>query len=294
MVPSIFRQSENDTVSSLVTKGEAFVLTCTLFETVVRWTIGCKLLQHNDKQIVVQESPEDFSDKPCEEKAELERVIPTGEEEEIPHNDLLINTTYESKEQTYFQNQNLNFLANKLIWFLGLITVPIWAAMIALVVGLIPPVKALFFHSVYFSSPPLNFVIQAMKMLGSTFTPLILLILGAQIGDGPDFTKSKLSVLQMISILTQRLLLIPLLLSVGIIHFLFGEFLGVIPDHTMRFVLMVTFAMPTAVTLVLIAQIDNFMVNEMSTLCFFMYLCSTLTMTFFICLTLMLLEGSGS
>lgn len=151
LVPTIFLQkfakmlvcllislnSDEDTVQTLVTKGEAYVLFYTLFESLLRWTLAYKLLQNDE--------PVSFTETEPSNKLMPEILLTRQQYQEIPDNV----KTFEDKSKIWQ-------LIKKVKSFLSKLTNPMWASVFAILVG-ITPMKSLFYESGtnLFSSQPI-------------------------------------------------------------------------------------------------------------------------------------------
>jgi len=109
-----------------------------------------------------------------------------------------------------------------------------------------------------------------------------MIVLGANLADGPSSAKLSKSLLFCVSI--SKLVLLPLC---GLAFTMFLTWLGVLPDDpVLKFVLMIEGATPSAMSLVILCQTTGGGEKEMSSLQFWVYISSALTLTLFMTLFL--------
>jgi predicted permease len=181
---------------------------------------------------------------------------------------------------------------------------PIWASVIAMVVGLIVPLDALLFVLNYsgdgdstsssFSSSwssswssaasddalvsaPLGFVADVVSLFGSTVVPLALVMLGGRIAHGPTQSEH-LNYATMLVMCMCRLLMIPAVLSGLVVLLVKSGLLGT-EDRLLLLVLMLESATPTAINLIIMAVHHGAHVEELGSFMFLVYLGSVFTIT---------------
>ncbi|KAI8538977.1 hypothetical protein RHMOL_Rhmol09G0145400 [Rhododendron molle] len=152
---------------------------------------------------------------------------------------------------------------------------PTIASLLAIIVGMVPQIKALFFRD----DAPLSFISDSLEILAGAMVPSVMLILGGMLAEGPN--DSKLGLRTMIGITVVRLLVLPLL-GIGIValadklHFLVDG------DQMYRFVLLLQYTTPSAILLGAIASLRGYAVSEASSLLFWQHICALFSLSLYI------------
>lgn len=152
---------------------------------------------------------------------------------------------------------------------------PTIASLLAIIVGMVPQIKALFFGA----DAPLSFISDSLEILAGAMVPSVMLILGGMLAEGPN--ESKLGLRTMIGITMVRLLVLPLL-GIGIValadklHFLVDG------DQMYRFVLLLQYTTPSAILLGAIASLRGYAVSEASSLLFWQHICALFSLSLYI------------
>ncbi|XP_058184628.1 protein PIN-LIKES 2 isoform X2 [Rhododendron vialii] len=152
---------------------------------------------------------------------------------------------------------------------------PTIASLLAIIVGMVPQIKALFFGG----DAPLSFISDSLEILAGAMVPSVMLILGGMLAEGPN--ESKLGLRTMIGITVVRLLVLPLL-GIGIValadklHFLVDG------DQMYRFVLLLQYTTPSAILLGAIASLRGYAVSEASSLLFWQHVCALFSLSLYI------------
>lgn len=152
---------------------------------------------------------------------------------------------------------------------------PTIASLLAIIVGMVPQIKALFFRD----DAPLSFISDSLEILAGATVPSVMLILGGMLAEGPN--ESKLGLRTMIGITVVRLLVLPLL-GIGIValadrlHFLVDG------DQMYRFVLLLQYTTPSAILLGAIASLRGYAVSEASSLLFWQHICALFSLSLYI------------
>ncbi|KAL4365279.1 hypothetical protein AHAS_Ahas07G0090200 [Arachis hypogaea] len=142
---------------------------------------------------------------------------------------------------------------------------PTIASLLAIFIGMIPQLKALFFGF----DAPLLFITDSLEILGGAMVPSVMLVLGGMLAEGPN--ESKLGLRTTIGIIVARLLVLPLL-GIGIVTLSDKlNFLGE-PDAMFRFVLLLQYTTPSAILLGAIASLRGYAVSEASALLFWQHI----------------------
>lgn len=152
---------------------------------------------------------------------------------------------------------------------------PTIASLLAIIVGMVPQIKALFFRD----DAPLSFISDSLEILAGAMVPSVMLILGGMLAEGPN--ESKLGLRTMIGITVVRLLVLPLL-GIGIValadrlHFLVDG------NQMYRFVLLLQYTTPSAILLGAIASLRGYAVSEASSLLFWQHICALFSLSLYI------------
>lgn len=160
-------------------------------------------------------------------------------------------------------------------WHLGeVFTPPTTAAMLALFVGAVPPVKRLFFGP----GAPLRLLRETIGIVGQALIPSMMLVLGGNLSKGPG--KSEMGWQTVVAVAVTRLVVLP---CVGIAVVLGADRAGMLPadDPLFRFVLLLQFAMPTAINVGTVAALHGVGEVESSIILFWEYLLAPATMMVF-------------
>lgn len=152
-----------------------------------------------------------------------------------------------------------------------LLSPPIVAAFAGIVIGLVPPLRALFVAE----AAPLGILIETADLLGQAVIPCALLLLGANLAEAPRRPVIPLRVLT--GVVWGRLILMPLFGGVYAVT-LFK--LGLTPDDPMfLLVLMLESAVPPATNLIVMCQLHGKGVMAMSRILVVTYLVAVVTLT---------------
>lgn len=164
---------------------------------------------------------------------------------------------------------------------------PTIAVMCGVLVGFIEPLHWLFFGtpssstSSSSSSPglqfiPFGFISSGMEMIGTAAVPCSMLYLGANLSEGPSSAKLPFRVT--LGVIVAKLIVLPLL-GVALV-FALSHFHILPDDPVLKFVLMLEGATPSAMSLPILCQSSGCGgEKEMSSLQFYVYISSALTLT---------------
>ncbi|KAG4137584.1 hypothetical protein ERO13_D07G080200v2 [Gossypium hirsutum] len=152
---------------------------------------------------------------------------------------------------------------------------PLTATVLAIVIGIIPQIKA----TVFGSDAPLDFITDSLAMISNGMVPAVMLVLGGMLWEGPN--ESKLGLRTTIGIVVARLLILPLA-GIGIIY-LADKWNCLIADDAMyRFVLLMQYATPSAILLGAIASLRGYAVGEASALLFWQHVFGLVSISVYI------------
>ncbi|KAF7133390.1 hypothetical protein RHSIM_Rhsim09G0100700 [Rhododendron simsii] len=152
---------------------------------------------------------------------------------------------------------------------------PTIASLLAIIVGMVPQIKALFFGG----DAPLSFISDSLEILAGAMVPSVMLILGGMLAEGPN--ESKLGLRTMIGITVVRLLVLPLL-GIGIVALADKLRFLVDGDQMYRFVLLLQYTTPSAILLGAIASLRGYAVSEASSLLFWQHICALFSLSLYI------------
>ncbi|KAK6921651.1 Membrane transport protein [Dillenia turbinata] len=141
---------------------------------------------------------------------------------------------------------------------------PTIASLLAIVIGLVPQLKAFVFGY----DAPLSFVTDSLEILAGAMVPSVMLILGGMLSEGPN--DSTLGLRTTIGITVARLLLLPLL-GIGVVALAEKLNFAVMGDEMFRFVLLLQYTTPSAILLGAIAGLRGYAVQEASALLFWQH-----------------------
>ncbi|KAF8378638.1 hypothetical protein HHK36_029987 [Tetracentron sinense] len=141
---------------------------------------------------------------------------------------------------------------------------PTIASLLAIIVGMVPQLKAFFFGD----DSPLSFFTDSLEILAGAMVPSVMLILGGMLAEGPN--DSKLGIRTTIGIIVARLLVLPLL-GIGVVAFADKMNFLVDGDQMYRFVLLLQYTTPSAILLGAIASLRGYAVSEASALLFWQH-----------------------
>lgn len=271
----------------------------------IRWSYGYQLLQKRDdddtstiayEEVVVpviSSSYHSFSNNASTsasinsgsddtEGEETEYLSTTGKRDGMPSRQLSsvtisVDESSSLLPQTNKTNNNKQISANDNIFQIiikkitGFMSPPLYAAVIALFVGL-TPLKGLFFDKQYFLYPSFT---KAIESCGKAAVPLILTCLGAQLvsiskSQNPPSPEMKKPVATAIAI---RMCLMPfLVVPIVVLFVIYGaQFSSLAADPVFITMMIVLGCTPTAINLVQITQVNNVFEEEMLRMLFWSY-----------------------
>ncbi|XAR72278.1 hypothetical protein NMG60_11018862 [Bertholletia excelsa] len=159
---------------------------------------------------------------------------------------------------------------------------PTIASLLAIIIGMVPQMKALFFRY----DAPLSFITDSLRILAGAMVPSVMLVLGGVLAEGPN--ESKLGVETTIGIIVARLFVLPLI-GIGTVTLADRLHLLVPGDDMYKFVLLLQYTTPSVILLGAMASLRNYAVREASALIFWQHLCAVLSLSLnlFICFILL-------
>lgn len=151
---------------------------------------------------------------------------------------------------------------------------PTIASLLALTVGTVPALKEI----VYGYDAPLSFITDALEILAGAVVPLVMLVLGGMLAEGPN--DSALGIRTTVGIIVARLLVLPLV-GIGVVTLADKLHLLIQGDQMYRFVLLLQYTTPSAILLGAIASLRNYAVKEASALLFWQHICAVVSLSFY-------------
>ncbi|OVA16014.1 Auxin efflux carrier [Macleaya cordata] len=152
---------------------------------------------------------------------------------------------------------------------------PTIASLLAIVVGMVPQLKAFVFGD----DAPLSFITDSLEILAGAMVPSVMLILGGMLSEGPN--DSKIGIKTIIGISVARLVVLPLL-GIGIVALADTMNILVQGDQMYKFVLLLQYTMPSAILLGAIASLRGYAVREASALLFWQHIFAILSLSVYI------------
>ncbi|CAK9155068.1 unnamed protein product [Ilex paraguariensis] len=152
---------------------------------------------------------------------------------------------------------------------------PIIASLLAIIVGMVPQIKAFVFGY----DAPLSFVTDSLEILGGAMVPSVMLILGGMLAEGPN--ESNLGFRTTIGVIVARQLMLPLL-GIGIVALADKLQFLVHGDQMYRFVLLLQYTTPSAILLGAIASLRGYAASESSALLFWQHLVALLSLSLYV------------
>lgn len=164
----------------------------------------------------------------------------------------------------------------------GILTPPTLACVLGVLLGSVPEVRS----AVFSSGGSLAVLGESIDMLGMPSIPLVLLVLGANLGNGPGPGHVPWPAIW--GVLAARLVVSPLL-GAGTILLLHHMGFLQMNDPLMMLVMITMWSTPTAITVHAIASVHANGEDEVSTLLFWEYLMALVTLPVVLAVTLYLL-----
>jgi len=165
----------------------------------------------------------------------------------------------------------------------NIFTFPIKCCLAAIGIGLIPPAKALLVGP----DAPLAIVKESLETMGGAMIPGMMMVLGANLSKGPP--PCNLPAFNIAAVAVVRLLVAPLF---GVSIVIASVHANIVrpPDSFFMFVLMLQHCMPTAINMHTVATLHQNGVAEVTTVLFWQYLASIVTLPIWMMLFLFYLR----
>lgn len=152
---------------------------------------------------------------------------------------------------------------------------PTIASLLAIVVGMVPQVKAFLFGY----DAPLSFITDSLEILAGAMVPSVMLILGGMLSEGPG--DSTLGLRTTIGVIIARLLVLPLV-GIGIVSMADNLNILVANDPMYKFILLLQYTTPSAILLGAIASLRGYAVREASALLFWQHVFALFSLSLYI------------
>lgn len=274
---------KTDTPDAVASRGILYLLIFAQFGQVIRWSYGYRYLL-----APVQDETED------EEYGIIDQNVTRSDSDELsplgrrPSRRTSIATRIIQKK--YWTKHNLQIRARS-IWeeFLNFMNPPLWSMVISIFVAMVPQLHYWFFEPKQFIKETVS---DAITTLGGCAVPLILVILGANLGEkyatSPTLGGRKKENKMVLAALISKLVVVPLICLplVALMDRFF--FKGIIQDPIFTIVLFLLIGSPTAITIQQICQINSVFEKEMARVLWWGYAVITVPSTLF--LVIMALE----
>ncbi|KGN51504.1 protein PIN-LIKES 2 [Cucumis sativus] len=153
---------------------------------------------------------------------------------------------------------------------------PTIASLLAIIVGLVPQIKAVLFGA----DAPLLFISNSFEIFAGAMVPFVMLILGGMLAEGPN-ESSTLGLRTTIGICVARLLVLPVL-GIGIVVAADKLNFLVHGDPMYKFVLLLQYTTPTAILLGALASLRGYAVKEASALLFWEHIFALLSLSLYV------------
>ncbi|KAI8975259.1 dynein light chain 1, cytoplasmic [Mycotypha africana] len=286
----ILRWGPNDTSETIAARGISYTLFFAIFGNLIRWSYGYQLLQrhHDDDVLTIRNDEEEpiqhlsstyqsFNQHPDHPSSGASSTASSEEylSSDLVHRDGLpprqpssVTITVAADESTKHELSLLRILIRKIH---GFMSPPLYAASLALIVGL-SPLKPILYDKQSFLYPSFT---KAIESCGKAAVPLILSCLGAQLvaiseSQKPASPEMKRPVAIAIAV---RMALMPFLVLPTVILFvLYGSAWSTLASDPVFITMMIVLGCtPTAINLVQITQVNNIFEEEMLRMLFWSY-----------------------
>ncbi|CAJ0843670.1 11722_t:CDS:2 [Entrophospora sp. SA101] len=268
-IMEILSWGEDDLPSEAIKRGTTYILMSTLFGNLLRWSLGAYLLKRDeseDEELIIPNLENNNNDSKNTAiiipSSSLENVTVVDERTPLIYNDSSERSSLKNiVPRIISQDSIIRIILNKIN---EIMNPPLYAALIALLVGITPPIKALFFGD---DAPFYLTITHTMEYLGSMAIPLTLITLGAQLRNLPR-TRGQEMMPAINYVMACRFLVMPI---IGITTILLTRS-WYISDPMFWFVLILLACGPPAVNCMNLTQLTGTFQEEMATLLFYSYI----------------------
>nr|CAG8497146.1 11294_t:CDS:2 [Entrophospora candida] len=258
-IMEILSWGEDDLPSEAIKRGTTYILISTLFGNLLRD-------ENEDEELIIPILENNNNDSKNTAiiipSSSLENVTVVDERTPLIYNDSSERPSLKNiVPRIISQDSIIRIILNKIN---EIMNPPLYAALIALLVGITPPIKALFFGD---DAPFYLTITHTMEYLGSMAIPLTLITLGAQLRNLPR-TRGQEMMPAINYVMVCRFLVMPI---IGIITILLTRS-WYISDPMFWFVLILLACGPPAVNCMNLTQLTGTFQEEMATLLFYSYI----------------------
>ncbi|KAH8556312.1 auxin efflux carrier [Umbelopsis sp. PMI_123] len=246
--------NEADTKEDIMSRSVSYIVLFSLFGNILRWSYGYSLLRGEEIPYTVNKSSatnHHFTNYSVTTSASNTAI--SAPEHDFKSSPTETTHLLGNKQEYYEENGWLNRLRHIGTTIANSMTRPLSAALLALVVGFIPPLQRLLFakDSIMYGS-----IVVGLESCGSASVPLVLVCLGAQLSTMSFERDSHHSKNIVTMAVIARMVLTPLIsiVLVTTIHYYCQDIIGIAADPAFYLVLGLLSAMPTAISLTQIAQ----------------------------------------
>ncbi|CAG8483561.1 4982_t:CDS:2 [Ambispora leptoticha] len=244
-----FLWGEHDKPENAFARGVSYALLNTLLSNILRFSLGTWLLKKE----------EDIAD----------------EEQINTENTPLLSSSSHQTPNTPFSN-----LINKIKGFMN---APLYAALIAIIVGTIPTIRSLFFGE---SAILYTVITRPVQYIGEIAIPFTILLLGAQLNNiSPHKSRELLPIISYI--MTCRFIIMPII-GISLVVLTRGWYFD---DPMLWFVMMLATSGPTAINTMNVAQITGSFQEEVAALLAYSYIALAPMITVFTMIILSIIES---
>ncbi|CAG8605769.1 2686_t:CDS:2, partial [Ambispora leptoticha] len=241
---------EHDKPKKAFARGVSYALLNTLLANILRFSLGTWLLKKKESDVADEEQ------------------IDT---ENIP----LLSSSSHQTPHAPFSN-----LINKINGFMN---APLYAALIAIIVGTIPTIRSLFFGE---SAILYTVITRPVQYIGEIAIPFTILLLGAQLNNiSPHKSRELLPIISYI--MTCRFIIMPII-GISLVVLTRGWYFD---DPMLWFVLMLAASGPTAINTMNMAQITGSFQEEVAALLAYSYIALAPMITVFTMIMLSVIES---
>ncbi|RIB03082.1 auxin efflux carrier [Gigaspora rosea] len=240
----ILLQNEDDNPAESMKRGKSYVMLAVLLNTLLKWSFGAFLLRKEPSDCHLDT-----------------RMLPNHNDQITPSNERTPLLPSKKNNNQFIIPQILTKLYTVAYGFMN---PPLMASIAALFVGIIAPLKNLFFSD----QAPLFVIRHTMEFIASITIPLMLISLGAQLQNLPR-SKAKEMFTSISYVMFCRYLIMPI---IGVIMIISTKSLY-INDPMLWFILMMIASGPTAISCINLVQLTGNFEEEMAVLLFYSYIC---------------------
>ncbi|ORZ06492.1 auxin efflux carrier [Absidia repens] len=282
----------DDTPDEVAARGISYTLFFAIFGNLLRWSYGYRLLQtHNDDVVVTDDDDsskinanniyQGYHDTEQQQQWHAPSTSSSLDRHQaVNETSALLPKPPNSNNSSSSSSSNNAIMQRLTLRIQQIMTPPLYAALLALVVGLSPLQQVLYNpHSFLYPS-----FTKAIEMCGKAAVPIILSCLGAQLASmtgeateehgGHDDTATATTMTSCVTLaVVMRMLVAPLFVFPLVILFVqYGSAYSILATDPVFIVMMLVLGCtPTAINLIQIAQVNGMFEHEMLSMLFWSY-----------------------